>query len=383
MKIYDHLSASEVGLRVKQSNVASLFFGTFICVIVFFTFVGVRAAESYLTVLSRSFFMDTNSIGFAAFSRQMTFPRPRPLPSAWGSNEKNSLTPPSPQTTYLAYCWSGSNFIIASSRNAPVTNINDLTSADRLYGFDGDSYWEMTLNFPTRTYIKTADGADSFPPVDIVNRLTIIPKDESDREAGRYQTDVTLRTIKRLVMECRRVVQLGYSYPLAALPRVDTTNVILERGSSRQMDAGHFTGTQDHPEKFRFDTSPPYEVEMDYAKNTLIIDGFSQTENHGRVNQTRYQIITVETPNLFGKIGMFSWKTYKPQDGELATEMVKNGATHRAEITTNGSINLGTVVIPAKPLGFHSRSNITIIFFLIVTTAIGAVILLRSYKRNP
>ena len=82
------------------------------------------------------------------------------------------------------------------------------------------------------------------------------------------------------------------------------------------------------------------------------------------------------------KDGAFSWKTYKPPDGELMAETVKSGAIHRAEITTNGSINVGAVSVPAKSLGVHSSSKIVIVFLIIGTTVGGIVILLRGNVRH-
>jgi len=363
---------------------------TYIFSIIFLLVFKAQANESHVATLYQQFLTGTNSTGFIVFEREITFPPRRAkfsAPTSVGSNSVQQLN--IPNKNYFSFCWADSNFIITSSSDAPLTNENDVASASRLYGYDGQSYWRL-LNDASQTYINSKEGPGFLPPVDSASILTVIPKDEALSSRDKYVPNATLSTINELAAECRRVVQLGFSYPIQGKPSMVSSTVIIVNGVGGRTQTMHITGSMDHPEILNYDATTnamaKFRVSIDYSTDTLIIDRLSAS---GRkpITTIHYKILSVRMPAPSQEKSMFSWQTYKANDGKVIAELAKSGATVSADFTKDGNLQPGKMLTPAKPLPGRAPNRIFIYLFFVVST-IGLLvfiffILRQQIKRNP
>ena len=190
-----------------------------------------RASEGRLAELYQQFLSGSNSQRFVAFERTIIFPRGR--------------KPPAP--VFMSFCRKDASYIIAVSRDVAATNIDNLASADKLHGFDGENYWSMRLDSPVRVYPKPDKEGQSPPPLEnSFNTLRVIPKAEVSHEQGRYQSDPGFNTISALAAECTRVVQFGF-VPIEGRPRVVGSDLVVTSAEGEVVVTAHLTGHPDQP----------------------------------------------------------------------------------------------------------------------------------------
>jgi hypothetical protein len=320
----------------------------------------VGAQEGKVAEICSHFLGGTNSSGLIAFTREITFPRPPP-----GGFPRQ----------YFTYCWTGDTFIIAYSGTRAATNVADLVSADKLYGFDGDAYWSLTLNYPSRTTVGK-DDAVPLPPARVANSLLVISKDEVGKERGQYVSPPALGGILALAEECRGIIQLGFPRNSAGAPVISGRAISLQ-GAGRGA-AAEFVGRPDRPEKIEHSGPPRRSVGLDYANELMLFTGLQGT-NSVRISEVRYHILLVQ--DAVAATDTFSWQTYNASAGPVVGQVVQDGATRRARVLSNNALAPGAVITPARPIR-GGRAKSSPILLVTLVALVGAAPPLLIYLRR-
>lgn len=249
--------------------------------------------------------------------------------------------------------------------------------AQTLAGFDGSNYWDMTLDFPQRVYLKTGEDKELFPPVSEANMLTIVPGDEPSRDQGRYRLDVALRVITALAAECRRVVQFGCGKLLSGPPQIAENNLTLDEAASARLVTVRVAGNINRPSGLSYESPPALRVSLLYDQDTIQIEMLSLQATNV-VSRTRYHLLAVSSTDDSLGDSMFSWRKYRPSEGELQAEVVRDGARHMGLVKDNGEVAAGRMLVPATPIS--GGRSVWLIVALVLIALLGAAAFLRSSK---
>jgi len=326
------------------------------------------AQESKLDTLVNRFLSGQYDSGFIAFQRQILYPQIRTAAVDQSSNGTNKQTRFA-QPFYCFVGWNSTNFIIGFSESLQITNTAGLGDASRLYGFDGSSYWQL-LQEASHNYIDSKENAGILPPSDSASVLTVIPAKEA-ASSDTHVENSTLAVINELAAECRRVVQCGFSFPLVAIPDTIGSNGISVTGAGSRQQNVRVVGNLKHPEEFYYEPSTNvvmrFHVRFDYVSESMVIDRLSRNGPRP-VTSVRYQILAIKPWDIPSTARPFSWETYRSDAGRIIGEVVKNGATLNAEVGSNGQIQPGKIIEPAKPLPGYAHSVVWVYAALAVTT---------------
>src|ERR1043166_1000249 len=199
-----------------------------------------RADESRVAGLFQRFLTQTNTSGLVVFQREVALPvRPAAARSADGRFQSDSG-----RTNYYSFFWNGTNFLMAQSSEKPVTNETALASAKKICGYDGKFYWRL-INDAVQTYTKPTNGAAA-DLVDSADMLTVVPQEEAEHADPRV--DRVMPALLELAAECRRVVQMGFTFPMAGPPVRVSSNTFTARGIDGMEQTAQMTGDPDRPE---------------------------------------------------------------------------------------------------------------------------------------
>ncbi len=337
-----------------------------------------RLGHLYLRFLAN----DGNSLGFVAFSRELVFPQQRrPATTNYGSYQ----TIGDSRFWYYAYCWEGQKYVIALSKRNVVSNVTELGSADSLEGFDGQFYWSLTLNYPTRSYREGKDHVfDTL--VEAHNSLDLIPKDEPAWEKANSVRDPMVAALNERIAECRRVTQFGCSYLLAQSPRIKENTLILKAAElpTNVLNGEilvEITGSTSRPQTLSYSGGPPHGmppafiVSNDYARDTMTIDRLS-VRGTQKAFEVRYGLLASEIPTAAALDSLFSWRTYVTNFGEVVAEIVTNGVTRGIDPSL---LQAGQHPSKPKPVGKMPPKAFVVLFFGV--TIVGAALLFRSTNK--
>ena len=290
-----------------------------------------QANRAPLDALYRQFLAGASPSGFVSFEREISTQRtPPPQTPRYGAT-RTPVTNGPPQITntiqgrpasksYFAFCWAGTNFIIANSTDHQVTNENDFASAGRLYGYDGQSYWRLSYN-SVRTYLM-GDRPGISPPIDTSSVLMVIPavaNANTPSESQKFaQTNLSL-----IAEECWQVVQLGFSHPMLGHPGILNSNRMLVTGLNGWSQTLRLTGNRNHPDVLNYEATtnrmPIYRVTMDYPADALTIDRMSARGTASGIS-IRYKVLAVRMPDPAQPESMFSVQRYMPTTGNVIHE---------------------------------------------------------------
>ena len=317
------------------------------------------AQEGQLGTLVNRFLVGQEGSGFVVFERQILYPpmrRPVSVSTTNATNQETNLGLPPP--FYCFFCWNNTNFVIGFSQNTQVTNTVGLGEANRLYGFDGSSYWQL-LQEASHTYINSKVNSGILAPIDSASMLTVIPAKEAV-PSDMHVEDSTLTVIKELLAECRRVVQCGFSFPIDGTPETISSNGIAVKGAGSRLQNVRVIGNLKHPEELYYEPSTNvamrFHVRFDYATESLVIDRLSRNGSRP-VTSIRYRILAVKPLDTQPGARPFSWETYRSNAGRIIGEVIKDGATLSAEVGTNGQLQIGKIIQPAKMLPGQPHTN--------------------------
>ncbi len=367
-------------------------FKPFLCVLLIgLTSLSLQARESKVERLYQEFLTaDSNSSGFITFSRELSVPQSRRTAESKGNtngaSDSSVARSSGSNLWYYACGWVGMKYIIALSREKPLVKLSDIPYAQTLEGFDGTNYWELSLNFPTKSYLlEKTPGPRT--PIDMHNNLTLIPKDEPLRERGKYVLDPMLSSILERIGECRRVCQFGFSYPLSKSPEISSNSLILRSaGLPTNMPNGivvEVAGKMEHPDTLNYSAEPPkglppaYAVAVDYANDALVITRLSKRGH--KVNEVSYRILAVDAPAPGGLAKMLSWAFYKEDAGDITAEIVTDGFTRKLDSET---MRVGGITALPTPIVKKPASLIYVAIMLGVTVLGGLLLINYNKKRR-
>ena len=283
-----------------------------------------RGQEGCLTTLYRRFLTNIPSSGFVAFERNLVYPEP---PHSGSPVVEGGGNRPIPlKNNCWCFLWDGPRFLIVSSP-AAITHETDLASrstAPRLfYGYDGQTYWILRAN-AVRSYRAVNGGPDLLHPAGIASALAVFDKEEASAlGAAGSQSDRRLAGILERAAESRRVVQMGFSLPLAEPPRLVAPGQLLLTSLDGRSQTARFTGPRERPETFEYLGSSRaignFRVTLGFQTNTLAIDRLS-SRGKRRVSSIHYKLLAASVPAPALADSVFAWQTYQPAEGRLIRE---------------------------------------------------------------
>jgi hypothetical protein len=354
-----------------RPSLALLFFALFV-----FSTEGARGeTHSPLLLLYNALLAGTNSEGCVTFERQIV------VPARGRSGSTNTPKLPPPDAAYVTFLWDGAKYLVAYSRRTP-TEERSISSAERLYGFDGTNYWRLLKSVST-TYLNEGGQSQILAPVDVQSQLTVISTEEASNALDRYVANPTLTTINEFAAECRRVVQLGFSFHLTQAP------TWLNSNSFSIVSAGHgsqivtVTGDAGSPDTITYsdssNTLPKFKATVGFSENALVIDRLSSVTFRPFAT-IKYRVLSVRIPNTSAPSTAYSWQTYRADAGNVVAEVAKNGATVRGAFKDDGTLEpQNKVLAPAKPLP-ESRKAPTVILWVLGVTSFVPLVLIFLFK---
>lgn len=360
-------------------------FIVFVCALLVNSVHGNTNVETiYKTLLS-----GTNFSGLIVFEREITYPTIPAISARIQQTDNGAdIKPAISNKNYFSYFWSGSNYIVACSSDAPITSENDIRISKKLYGYDGNNYWRF-MRDAGYTYINSGEDRRFLAPIDSTSVLTVIPKDEALNSQGKYVSNATLSTINELSAECRRVAQLGFSFPMSGRPEIVNSNELVFSGFGGRVQSAHINGNFQKPNLIYFDSSPTvpasFRVALNYADDFVVIDKLS-TAGKRPVITIRYRVLGFASSALPITGPIFSWSTYKPNEGKLLSELAKDGAIVGADINKDGNLQpTERIIIAANPLAGHAHNRliIYILFFLVSIILPGILYLAFKQPKKP
>jgi hypothetical protein len=289
-----------------------------------------------LQTLYRQFLAGTSPRGFITFEREIMLQQ-GPPPRARGFDTYSTPVTNGPlQSTnhpgvqffkvkstnksYWAFWWAGTNFIIATSTDRPLTNENDIASASRLYGHDGQSYWRLSYNSGRAYPLGATPGVS--PPIYTRSVLMVIPAGGTANTPSEDQK-FALTNLNSIAEECRQVVQLGFSYPMLGRPGILNSNRVVVRTGDGRAQTVQLKGSREQPDVLNYEATTNrmalYRVSMDYSTNTLTIDRLSSWGTASGIS-IRYKILSVRIPDEPQPESMFSPQTYLQTAGNVINE---------------------------------------------------------------
>jgi hypothetical protein len=303
----------------------------------------IQAEESRVAILYKHFLNGTNNSGRITFEREITFPIRRSL------RQTDNDSPAAPRKACMVFSWKNANFFITSSPDHPIegpslTNANSFSA----HGYDGQSFWSFANNNSTN-YVRRGEAKELLQPVASSSQLEIIPKGEVENSRGKFVENPSMGTINGLLDECRRITQFGCSLPIQGQPRVLGSNTLMLTTLNGVSNTVQIVGDSEHPQTLSTSSSNPYRVTIDYKTDTLIIDRMS-TRGKLPVSTIKYKIMSIDLSDQGTKASNYSWQTYKAAAGNVFCKVAESGAVRKANITTNGEIEAGQVLKPARPL---------------------------------
>ncbi|MEI8288683.1 MAG: ATP-dependent metallopeptidase FtsH/Yme1/Tma family protein [Verrucomicrobiota bacterium] len=311
------------------------------------------AQEGQLGTLVNRFLAGKEGSGFVVFERQILYPpMRRPVSVSTTNASKNETNLGLPPPFYFSFGWNQTNFVIGSSKNMPVTNSADVGESERLFGFDGSSYWRLSQG-AVRYYINSKEEPGFLAPIDSASTLVVIPAEEVLNSDKMHVETPDFSVLNETVAECRRVAQCGFSFLLQRPPDMVGSNVMVVMGANSRSQEVRVVGSLQHPEELYYEPSSNgmlrFHVRLDYASESMIVDRLSL---HGTkpVTSIRYHILAVKPWDTQPGARPFSWETYRSNAGRIIGEVIKDGATLSAEVGTNGQLQLGKIIQPAKML---------------------------------
>ncbi len=316
----------------------------------------VRGSQDCLAELYQRFVSGANSHGLVAFDRTIVVPR-RHGPS---------------KPLFVTFCWRDVCYLIALSRVAPITNVNNFASADKLYGFDGEAYWSFRLDSPVRVYRKAGQDRELLPPENSFNTLHVISKAEAVQQRGRTKPDTVLVTMTALASECRQLVQFGVSHPLSQTPRVSGSELFITGSDGGGSVVAELGGDPGRPSGLSYSLpgGKALRVMIDYATDTVRVTRLSDTH---LVAQMEYHLVFLEQAGEAPAPSVFSWQTYRADAGQLLAHVVRNGATFSAQIATNNTLRPVRKLVAAST---DPRATHRLVSLLFVLAALGSGVLL-------
>lgn len=226
---------------------------------------------------------------------------------------------------YLAMVRQGSNFIVAYSSSNAITNSDFHQGAEKLYGFDGQFYWMLTLNGAYRFYNPPRNG--QAPELrEKFNDLEIIPAEDTLRKSAKYKSDQLFVHIRQVMQECLNVEQLGYQEQIRPLilhegALLVFSNVTEQRGTI------NLIGNPDRPTDFTWEEAAHHAAtaSLDYDQDLLTV---TRKTAMGKVFQkARYHVLAFQALSKAHDKTFFSWETYKAGISNVLATAVTNGAT--------------------------------------------------------
>jgi hypothetical protein len=269
-------------------------------------------------------------------------------------------------------------YLIALSKVAPITNANNLASADKLYGFDGEAYWSLRLDSPVRVYPRAGQDRELLPPENSFNTLHVISKAEAVQQRGRTKPDTVLVTMTALASECRRLVQFGVSYPLSQPPRVAGSELFVTGTDEGGSVVAELAGEPGRPSGLSYSLpgGKVLRVRIDYATDTVRVSRLSDTH---LVAEMEYHLFFLEKEGEAPAPSVFSWQTYRADAGQLLAQVARNGATFSAQIATNNTLRPVRKLVAASTDPSATRRLIALLFVL---AALGSGLLLFRAVRT-
>jgi hypothetical protein len=332
------------------------------------------AGESKLGTLYTAFLGDPAKPIFVAFERDIQVPQ-RP------SGDKMQRLPDgrivritTPAKDYFALLAVKDLFIISYSQKPVVTNLESLTLADELNGFDGDEYWTLSLNHPI-TLGTTIHGPKA------VNRLTIVPK--ADMRSEDHNQPSSGASIKWLAAEGYAVARFGCRYPIMKSPvlRGRTLNMEVKDGERSLISGTILSYSGALPREIEYASMVPgtvTTVELDEQQDTLLVTHKSPGSVGGILSQTTFRVLSVMQPQAEA-MPMLTWRSYHRAGGELRTVVSSNRSDYMASISNTNLILGNSVTRPARSENAASGAlKQTVIILVLACSTIGALWLLAK-----
>lgn len=285
---------------------------------------------------------------------------------------------------YISFCFYKSNYVIAFSESNPVLNVNEFTSSEELYGFDGTSYWMLDLTMPITVSNAGPTNTSRIPSSLSFNRLILIPKEEALLAQKRFQNDVTLAAIRGLAAECWSVANVGCEFQLLKHPRTENSKIVIE-GIDGEMRNATIVGDQAMPGELIYDEladGKRLEVKLDQHDDSIVIQRSVKTNIYF---QSRYRLLAFGMLPIDNSAALYSWRSYKDKVGNIIGAYLTNGAMVQIDFSKQGQMKLGDVTSPAIP-NMQSKglpkAIIYVLFTLVTASAVFLAYRTKQTKRN-
>lgn len=354
-KVSKNMKAKNVHNRGNSSSIQACWvwkLAGLICAALCTVVCTAKAEEGMVALLYKQFLAGSNSTGFVVFDRTLIYPEP-PKHSAMKLPDGVTLAKNPSNHHYYAFCWSGLKYFIASSDDAPLTNENDIMSAKRIEGYDGEYYWRLMID-AVQTYPETIYKPGFVAPIDSASILTLIPRDEKkSMEADRTNENAMLESMVAFFDECRRVTQFGLSAEMMGRPVITGPDTLIVHDASGRQHSAQLMGSTNLPDCVDCNPvnnkAPRYRVSIDSATDTLTIDRFPKRLTAAKPSVViSYKVLAVHMPNLAKDDSIFAWQSYTAKVGKIDAQLIKKGETWSATITKDNQVVPGEVQVQVE-----------------------------------
>lgn len=340
------------------------------------------AADGILADLYKRFLTNPHSEDLISFEREILIPKR-------DAGEREVRLPNGSvarvhgwDRDYFAFVSDGPRWLIAFSTRSAITNDSDPSVAEELLGFDGRSYWTLQLDNPFTIRSTSTNLHEQLPPSISFNLLTVIPKEEAQREQGQFQSDVKLATLLGLLAECRTVTQFGCTNEMQHMPRLDGSRLLLPIFDNNTRIA-QLEGAPKRPKAISYITTTPGSVTvtaaLDYRADTITI---TRSFRAKVFFNARYRLMAVALPTVARNDDFYSWRRYKKDAGRVLATIVTNGATVELNIAKDDTLTPGRVIGKARPIAKRSNALIYLIYSLFALLTLPWVRLAYKHARK-
>ena len=340
-----------------------------------------RGASSLLERLYDSFLTGGSGHCFVGFERRIEVPRMRRRDRRVELPNGRVGTIHFWDHDYLAYLVRDGKWLVAFSSRKPLPRWAAVAEAQELGGFDGQTYWKLRQDHPIKIKLQGTNQDAALPPLLSLNPLTIIPTNEASRAQGKYQADVKLASLLRLLLECRSVVQLGFTNEWVGRPRLEQGRLRVPlRGG--KVALAYLQGDPRHPSALAYTntaTARNTVVHFDYTEDTLTV---TRRFREHTLFQARYQVLGFEAFPSVGDAEVFSWRHYERHTPNVFAMVVTNGATVELTPTARGEWRPGRVLDPPRPIRSPVRRPAYALYMVYVIGLLLALPVLRWVYRR-